>query len=257
MSASTRSTRSSSTVTKRLLLAAALCIAGASTLPAQNIRNHYVSKAETDGVIYHTFPVTLFENREAGDLTFDITYKEHRGGRATINFTCRMARAGRFGAFRGGCGGDVRPGGQTLPRTGKEAVEAPVHLRCRRVGTLRLLRRAGFARGDGLRRGKAVRLSRQTLRMAQLRADRVSDIRYDSCKRTVVFGSRGHLSPCFVRSGREMRLYLLSGPDCVMAKSASGHSKTEGCRFSVHGAASRGPEAMHPASCAGVKRVRY
>ena len=126
-----------------------------------------------------------------------------------------------------------------------------------RVGTLRLLRRAGFARGDGLRRGKAVRLSRQTLRMAQLRADRVSDIRYDSCKRTVVFGSRGHLSPCFVRSGREMRLYLLSGPDCVMAKSASGHSKTEGCRFSVHGAASRGPEAMHPASCAGVKRVRY
>jgi len=93
MSASTRSTRSSSTVTKRLLLAAALCIAGASTLPAQNIRNHYVSKAETDGVIYHTFPVTLFENREAGDLTFDITYKEHRGGRATINFTCRMAQA--------------------------------------------------------------------------------------------------------------------------------------------------------------------
>ena len=92
MSASTRSTRSSSTVTKRLLLAAALCIAGASTLPAQNIRNHYVSKAETDGVIYHTFPVTLFENREAGDLTFDITYKEHRGGRATINFTCRMAQ---------------------------------------------------------------------------------------------------------------------------------------------------------------------
>ena len=42
---------------------------------------------------YHTFPVTLFENREAGDLTFDITYKEHRGGRATINFTCRMAQA--------------------------------------------------------------------------------------------------------------------------------------------------------------------
>lgn len=80
-------------MTKRLLLAAALCIAGASTLPAQNIRNHYVSKAETDGVIYHTFPVTLFENREAGDLTFDITYKEHRGGRATINFTCRMAQA--------------------------------------------------------------------------------------------------------------------------------------------------------------------
>ena len=80
-------------MTKRLLLAAALCIAGASTLPAQNIRNHYVSKAETDGVIYHTFPVTLFESPQTGDLTFDITYKEHRGGRATINFTCRMAQA--------------------------------------------------------------------------------------------------------------------------------------------------------------------
>jgi len=52
-----------------------------------------------------------------------------------------------------------------------------------------------------------------------------------------------------------MQLYLLSGPDCVMAKSASGHSKTEGCRFSVHGAASRGPEAMHPALCAGVKKT--
>lgn len=76
-------------MTSRLLLAVA-CIAGASTVSAQNIRSHYVSKAETDGVIYHTFPVTLFENREAGDLTFDITYKEHRGGRATINFTCRM-----------------------------------------------------------------------------------------------------------------------------------------------------------------------
>ena len=79
-------------MTKRLLLAA-LCIAGASALPAQNIRSHYVSKAETDGVIYHTFPVTLFESREAGDLTFDITYQEHRGGRATINFTCRLPQA--------------------------------------------------------------------------------------------------------------------------------------------------------------------
>lgn len=60
---------------------------------AQNIRSHYVSKAEADGVIYHTFPVTLFENRETGDLTFDITYKENRGGCATINFTCRMPDA--------------------------------------------------------------------------------------------------------------------------------------------------------------------
>ena len=76
------------------LLPVAFCVAGAClTASAQNIRNHYVSKAETDGVIYHTFPVTLFENREAGDLTFDITYKENRGGRATINFTCRTPSA--------------------------------------------------------------------------------------------------------------------------------------------------------------------
>lgn len=79
-------------MTKRLLLAA-LCCAGAATLAAQNIRSHYVSKAEADGVIYHTFPVTLFGNAEAGDLTFDITYKENRGGRATLNFTCRLPQA--------------------------------------------------------------------------------------------------------------------------------------------------------------------
>lgn len=80
-------------MTKRLLLAA-LCIAGTVlTASAQSIRGHYVSKAEADGVIYHTFPVTLFENREAGDLTFDITYKEHRDGRAVINFTCRTAES--------------------------------------------------------------------------------------------------------------------------------------------------------------------
>ena len=80
-------------MTKRLLLTT-FCIAGAAlAVSAQNIRSHYVSKAEADGVIYHTFPVTLFESRETGDLTFDITYKEHRSGRATINFTCRMAQA--------------------------------------------------------------------------------------------------------------------------------------------------------------------
>jgi len=117
-------------VTKRLLLAAALCIAGASTLPAQNIRNHYVSKAETDGVIYHTFPVTLFENREAGDLTFDITYKEHRGGRATINFTCRMAQAVPADSVRFAADAAVmvRPGGQ-LYLEPERAVERPYTVR--------------------------------------------------------------------------------------------------------------------------------
>ena len=80
-------------MTKLGLLAAFCAVGGVLTASGQNIRSHYVSKAESDGVIYHTFPVTLFESREVGDLTFDITYKEHRGGRATINFTCRMAQA--------------------------------------------------------------------------------------------------------------------------------------------------------------------
>lgn len=79
-------------MTKRLLLAALGIVCAVWAAQAQNIRGHYVSKAEADGVIYHTFPVTLFERRDAGDLTFDITYKEHRG-RATVNFTCRMAEA--------------------------------------------------------------------------------------------------------------------------------------------------------------------
>lgn len=88
-----------------------LLAAGAAlTAAGQNIRPHYVSKAEADGVIYHTFPVTLFEHPEAGDLTFDITYKEHRGGRATLNFTCRMARADEVDSVRFVSGGVVMAG---------------------------------------------------------------------------------------------------------------------------------------------------
>lgn len=70
-----------------------LCIAGiVANVLAQQIRNHYVSKAEQDGTIYHTFPCTLFESRTEGALTFDITYKEHRDGMAVINFTYTMER---------------------------------------------------------------------------------------------------------------------------------------------------------------------
>lgn len=76
----------------RVLLAVVCCWGALLTVSGQEIRSHYVSKAEADGTIYHTLPVTLFENPDADDLTFDITYKEHRGGRATLNFTCRMAR---------------------------------------------------------------------------------------------------------------------------------------------------------------------
>lgn len=63
-------------------------LAGAQTLPAQSIRGHYVSKDEPDGVIYHTFPVTLFEREGAGALTFDLTYKTRQDGFVTLNFTC-------------------------------------------------------------------------------------------------------------------------------------------------------------------------
>lgn len=78
---------------RRCLLAVVLATGLAAAAAAQNIRSHYVSKAEADGTIYHTLPCTLFEHDDAGDLTFDITYKEHRDGLATINFTCFMERA--------------------------------------------------------------------------------------------------------------------------------------------------------------------
>lgn len=76
------------------------CFGVLLTASGQEIRSHYVSKAEVDGTIYHTFPVTLFENPEAGDLTFDITYKEHREGRATLNFTCRTATSAPVDSVR-------------------------------------------------------------------------------------------------------------------------------------------------------------
>lgn len=73
---------------------------GPDLLRAQQIRDHYVSKAEADGVIYHTFPCTLFENRDAGALTFDITYKEHRDNLATINFTYEAAQVSPADSIR-------------------------------------------------------------------------------------------------------------------------------------------------------------
>lgn len=91
-------------MTKRLLLAAFCVACAVCSVRAQNIRGHYVSKAEADGVIYHTFPVTLFERRDAGDLTFDITYKENRG-RATVNFTYRMPQAVAADSVRFASGG--------------------------------------------------------------------------------------------------------------------------------------------------------
>lgn len=93
MSASITSTRSSSTVSSLLLRCGAVCVAlllCAGPAAGQNIRGHYVSKAEEDGTIYHTFPKTLFANSECGDLAFDLTYKEKTGGVVTVNFTYLM-----------------------------------------------------------------------------------------------------------------------------------------------------------------------
>ncbi len=78
-------------MTKRSVVLALLFAAGVSGgLSAQDIRGRYVSRTQEDGTIYHTFPCTLFEHPEAGDLTFDITYKEDADGLATLNFTCEM-----------------------------------------------------------------------------------------------------------------------------------------------------------------------
>ena len=75
------------------MLWAAVLLVAASAARAQNIRGRYVSRAQEDGTVYHTFPETLFEHPEAGDLTFDITYKSgQEQPLATINFTYKMER---------------------------------------------------------------------------------------------------------------------------------------------------------------------
>lgn len=77
-------------MTKRLLLA---LLAAAIALPAaaQEVGGHYVSRVEADGTIYHTLPRTLFDHAEAGDLTFDLTYKTGSDGLATLNITSHSA----------------------------------------------------------------------------------------------------------------------------------------------------------------------
>lgn len=87
--------------------------AGAGSVSAQQIRGRYVQQAQEDGTIYHTLPCTLFEHPQAGDLTFDITYKERKDGEATLNFTCMsdetaQADSVRFDAGHTEFGGPVR-----------------------------------------------------------------------------------------------------------------------------------------------------
>ena len=74
-------------MTKLPLILGALGVALCTTVPAQNIQGHYVSKVQEDGTIYHLMPSTLFENPQLGDLTYDVTYKTEGKGTAVINFT--------------------------------------------------------------------------------------------------------------------------------------------------------------------------
>lgn len=98
---------------RRALLLTALLLAGCvSALRAQDIRDRYVVRQEEDGTIYHTLPVTLFEREESGDLTFDITYKTERDGRATLNFTFRM--------------GEPTPLDSVCFRSGRTTISGPV-----------------------------------------------------------------------------------------------------------------------------------
>lgn len=70
------------------ILLGVLCIFCPSAL-GQNIKEHYVARSMSGGTLYHTMPVTLFENSESGDITFDLTYKQ--GSKVVImNFTYLM-----------------------------------------------------------------------------------------------------------------------------------------------------------------------
>ena len=74
----------------KFLLIVVLCFNGISSLQGQDIRKYYVSKSDGESTIYHLFPCSLFKNDKMGDLTFDITYRDHSDGMATINFTYEM-----------------------------------------------------------------------------------------------------------------------------------------------------------------------
>lgn len=64
-----------------------MCVAVVMPAAGQNIKDHYVSKVDDSGTIYHTFPVSLFEASRGEELTFDMTYRTNGDGMATINFS--------------------------------------------------------------------------------------------------------------------------------------------------------------------------
>lgn len=96
----------------RLVVCAVLLLGISGPAAAQKIKGHYVSRVQEDGTIYHIFPKTLFSDRQAGDLTCDITYKTSQDGRATVNFTYYAGR--------------VKPADSVCFRTGTVAVSGPV-----------------------------------------------------------------------------------------------------------------------------------
>ena len=53
---------------------------------AQKPKDFYVSYPQAGGMLFHVFPVTFFQHKTDGDLTFDITYRCGKDS-AVINFT--------------------------------------------------------------------------------------------------------------------------------------------------------------------------
>ncbi len=58
----------------------------------QDIRNHYVSRAQEDGTVFFANPVELFESKEHGTLKYDLTYKTGSDS-VVMNFTYILKRA--------------------------------------------------------------------------------------------------------------------------------------------------------------------
>lgn len=56
------------------------------TAEAQKPKDFYVSYPQPDGTLFHLFPISFFQHKTDGDLTFDITYQCGKDS-AVINFT--------------------------------------------------------------------------------------------------------------------------------------------------------------------------
>lgn len=52
----------------------------------QNIKKHYISKAQVEGTIYHFLPVSLYADTNGEALTYDLTYTTWNDS-ITMNFT--------------------------------------------------------------------------------------------------------------------------------------------------------------------------